>query len=674
MSVTNYNPGSDIGCKYNYSKLKHVVYLISKSHVKNIHIDNGEAYINGLTELPLRLNGFGIQLSEESSLDERYKFTKKVTLSMHGYVNLSAFGERYYVILESEDGTYWMVNSDFPSNVTYTFNLNSSANQTDFTFACQSNFPTLRLNANFEADEPVCLNYNVTGIESLKLLETGYAGINESEKIVYTYGKEFQVVKFLGDSCSLQETFDGSKVTTSISFDISLDSYKSSWHYNLLEFIENLYTSVIVPKGGDNVYYSGFNFGLQPNFTISTNDDKSASDIITVTLVEVSNHGSVAANDYEEEHKTDTHWVYVENVGDIICYECVGMGLARYLVQQEVNSKGFATGDYKVLSGYESQFHNLNVVGTFSSTQTFSNPTCGYDPGQCSLSTNIPGSITFSAQTCHTYSIQSSCSWTISNLPSYITATPSYGAAGTQYNVEICNTRDVTSYTHGSFNISYGDYVRVVDVYLSKSDGFMNPSNININYLAQSVTFTFNSSCPVSLVSADSGAAVNIGNGTMVVLVPTNRTTQTKVWHITVRDCNNNIQTVTVTQSGITEQWVDTTGFICVDGNSYVKQVKYIVNPDGSMVITDEYRAGSLIQSGDTRCQSYQTRWSFLNHYYCSSGNKYKALEEEMSYDGTNWTKTGVTKLGDLVEASSDWCSTPVTYEWRQSIKWQCGT
>ena len=249
---------------------------------------------------------------------------------------------------------------------------------------------------------------------------------------------------------------------------------------------------MITPKGGDNVFYSGFNFGLQPNFAISTSTDKGASDIITVTLVEMSNHGSVAASDYKEEQKTDTQWIYVESVGDTICYECVGMGLARYLVKQEVNSKGFSTGNYKVLSGYESQFSNLNVIGTFSSTETFSNPLCGYDPSQCNMTTDMPGSITFSTQTCYTYSVQSTCPWTISNLPSYITATPSNGAANTQYDVEICNTRDVTSYVHGSFNLSYGDYVRVVDVYLSKTDGFITPSNININYLAQSVTFTFN--------------------------------------------------------------------------------------------------------------------------------------------------------------------------------------
>ena len=225
MSVSNYTPSSAI-CKYNYSKLKDVIYLVDKTHVKNVHIDDGEAYIDGLDQLPLRLNGFNISLNEESSLDERYKFTKSVTLSMNGYVNSNIFGGRYYVILESYDGTYWMVNVDFPSRVTYTFNLSKDVYQTDFTFSSQSNFPTLKLNGDFEAVEVECLGYNVHGIDTLKLLEKEYCAIDAVNKTVYTYGKDFQDIEFIGDSCRFEEVYDGDNVTTTISFDIGFDAYK----------------------------------------------------------------------------------------------------------------------------------------------------------------------------------------------------------------------------------------------------------------------------------------------------------------------------------------------------------------------------------------------------------------------------------------------------------------
>ena len=49
MSVTNYINNR---CRYNYSKLKNVVYLVSKYHVKDIHVDGYDAYIEDLDEIP----------------------------------------------------------------------------------------------------------------------------------------------------------------------------------------------------------------------------------------------------------------------------------------------------------------------------------------------------------------------------------------------------------------------------------------------------------------------------------------------------------------------------------------------------------------------------------------------------------------------------------------------
>ena len=135
---------------------------MSKTHVKDVIIDNGEAFISGLTETPLRFDVLNLQFSEESSLDERYKFTKQVTFSVNGYVPFSNINEKYYVILKSKDGTFWMVNVDFPSKVTYIFVLNDSQYQTDFTFSSLSNFPTLRLVTNIGDGNNICKSYRAS--------------------------------------------------------------------------------------------------------------------------------------------------------------------------------------------------------------------------------------------------------------------------------------------------------------------------------------------------------------------------------------------------------------------------------------------------------------------------------------------------------------------------------
>ena len=676
MSVSNYTPSSAI-CKYNYSKLKDVIYLVDKTHVKDIHIDDGEAYIDGLDQLPLRLNGFNISLNEESSLDERYKFTKSVTLSMNGYVNSNIFGGRYYVILESYDGTFWMVNVDFPSRVTYTFNLAQNVYQTDFTFQSQSNFPTLKLNADFEAVEPECLGYNIHGIDSLKLLEKEYCAIDAANKTVYTYGKDFQDIEFIGESCRFEEVYDGDNVTTTISFDIGFDAYKSSWHYNLLEFVENLYSAIVTPNGADNTFFAGFNYGLQPSFTVQTQSDNGASDIITITLIESSSHGSVADKDWDDEHSTETRWAWVKWVDTIKCYECVARARARYLVQQETYPNGTPTGNYKVLEGYENYYTNqgLNVTGTFTDDEEFGTTECG--GGDCDVLTNLPLSITYTSQTCFTYSYSATCDWNVSNVPEYISVTPINGLADTLYTLEVCNTKTPVGTEQSAFNVVAGDNTRVVNVMLTTQSGILQPQTINVNCLSQNATFTYDASCPITVISYDQRVTYQITNSQLIVNVPRNPSVENMIdYTISVEDCHGNNQTVHVIQDKTYETWVDTQDYVCESGNSYVKQERYTGTSVTTInVRTGETRKGSLIQSGDTRCSSVQTRWRFDGNYYCIDGNKWQCEEEEITYNaGQTWTKTGNTRLGQMVEEESTWCSeTEVQYEWRLTQQSQCG-
>ena len=676
MSVTNYTPGLSATCRYNYSKLKDVIYLVSKNHVKNVHIDNGEAYIDGLTELPLRLNGFNISLKEESSLDERYAFSKTVTLSMHGYVNSSIFEDKYYVILESYDGTFWMVNVDFPSRLTYTFNLAKDVYQTDFTLASLSNFPTLKLGSEFEAVSPVCLGFNTYGIRSLRLLEKDLCGFDTDSKTVHTYtSKGFQDVEFLGDSCSFQEVFDGEKVTTTISFDIGFDAYKSSWHYNLLEFVQNLYSAIVVPKGNDNTFFAGFNFGLQPSFVVQTQSNDGQSDIITITLIEASSHGSTAAVDWDEEQTTETRWVYVKWVSTIKCYECIGFGRARYLVQQEVAKNGVPTGNYKVLEGYESYYEGigLNVVDTFTNEEVFNDPSC--DGDQCAVNTTIPTTIIYHEPTCYTYSYSASCDWEVTDLDSFMSVTPSSGVADSAYTLSVCNSKTPTETETSTFIIKSGTNRKIVNIILTNETGILIPLTQYINCLQQDVTFTYDSNCPITVTSISPRLTYQINNSQLIVQIPRNYSIESGItWDITVKDCNNATETAHIIQDKTYEKWVDTGMYLCESGNSYHKETRYTGTTSGDTnTPTGESRKGALIQSGDSRCQTAIYRWSFNNLYYCVNGDKYKAEEQEVSFDnGISWQKTGNTRLGQMVESASTFCNQDVQYEWRLTTKWQC--
>jgi len=671
--VTEYKPKLDLGCRYSYDKLENVVYLVSKEHTKLVYIDNGEAYIDGLTEVPMRLEGFNIQFTEESSLDERYKFTKQVTFSLHGYVPHTVFNGKYYVILKSKDGTKWMVNVDFPSKVTYTFNLNGSQYQTDFTFSSVSNFPTLRLATEIDEGVSPCKQLRTYGIESLRMLETDYCKLDVASGIVYTYdGKEFVDVEYLGNSCSLQESFDGEKVTTTINFDIAFDAYKSSWHYNLLEFLQNHYSTIIRPKGGDNTFFSGFNFGLEPSFNIATTSQNGQSDIITVTLIETSSYGSANVTDWSEQEDTDTRWVYIKKVYDYIGYECISYGLAKYLLQQEIGKNGQPTGNYKCLEGYESQFSGLHIIGTFSSEVTFSNPDC--QTALCEVSTDIPNTITYTAATCYTYSYSASCDWEVSGLAEYMTVTPSSGSAGASYTLSVCNTKTPTTNESSTFTITSGDKVKVVNVNLVKDNGILNPTSVTINCLSQTVMFNFNANCPITVTNIDSRLSYQITNSQLLIQVPRNYSTESGItWSITVKDCHDNTQTVTIIQDKTYERWVDTSDYICDGTTSYVKQQRYTGTTSSNInTPTVEYRSGAKIQDSDSRCGGSDIKWVESQYFYCINGDKWSYEEEYVKPQGGTWQKTGNIRLKAMVEASSSFCNENVEYKWELTDRWQC--
>ena len=674
MSVTNYIPKSDIGCKYSYDKLDNVVYLVSQSHVKDIHIDNGEAYIDGLTEVPIRLNGFNIEFNEESSLDERYSFSKSVRFSMHGYVTHQSFSDKYYVILKSKDGTLWMVNVDFPSRVTYTFNLSKDLYETNFTFASLSNFPTLRLATEIDDTQYECVDLRLGGIKSLQLLEKDSCTLDTVNSVVYTYGADFKDVEYLGDSCSLTESFDGENVTTTISFDIAFDAYKSSWHYNLLEFLQNLYSSIIVPKGGDNTFFSGFNFGLQPSFRVVTNTDKGESDIITVTLVESSSQGSTSAVEWTLEEDTRRSWVYIKDVDGIMGYECVSFGEARYLLQEEINQNGVPTGRYKALEGYAEYYEalGLNIVGTFSEDNRFSNPECS--GATCTVNTDIPTMLTYYSAACYSYTYSSTCDWNVSGLTDYMTVTPMSGVGNSTYTLSVCNTKTPTANESSTFTITSGDNVKIVNINLVKNTSILNPQVANINCLPHNVYFTYDSTCPIRVTSIDSRLTYQITNSQLIVNVPMNYSIgNAKTWNITVKDCHQTSGTAQIVQDKTYENWVDSSDYVCESGNSYVKQYRYTgTTPTNINTMTGEFRGGSLIQSGDTRCGTIYTRWIFNGNYECVNGNKFEVEEEQISSDAINWTPTGTTRLGQMVEESSEWCIQPVEYKWVLTTDFEC--
>ena len=370
MSVTTY----EIGCKYLHQKLKNKVYFLSKSFFNpstnsvTVHIDNGGASVSIVTHVPHPtppnvIEGFGIKFTETESLDERYKFTKQLNISINGHLTDTTWllENDYYIMVETIEGIFYLINVDFPSKMNFTYNLSNSQDQTDFVFTSNSNFPTLKVNSVPWESFNACKTYHVPGIDYLKLLEKGYATIDKENGVVNLFNSQtFKNIDYLKNTISLQETYDGDIATTTISFEIPFDDYKTSWQYNLLEFKQNLYVAE-VGNANDNAIFAGFEHGLEPQYEINGSTSESESTSIKITLTEASNWGIFEYDSWSYNNVSEKKWIGVDSE-----VKCIGLGVGINTLMVEVDENNTPTGRYKCLEGYENEYTDYNIIGTYA--------------------------------------------------------------------------------------------------------------------------------------------------------------------------------------------------------------------------------------------------------------------------------------------------------------------
>ena len=657
MAVSTYNNNN---CRYRLDKLDKVVYLISEDASKNIYIDNGEAYVMDIDQEPLSLKVYNIALTDTDELDERYKFTNQLTFSMDGYANYKDFQGRYFAIVKSIDGVYWLVNPMFPCKVTYTYTLDANGSHTDFTLSTASNHPTLRIR-NISHTTPYACGYKRCTFSDLKLNESIYS-LKNNNHVLYT-NDGFKDVIFIKNSGVLTEQFDGNNIQHDLKFDINFDDYKSSWHYNLIEFAENRYAA-IVRTSCDNYILCGFGFGLNPSFNVDANDDVSI-DKIHIDLMDMHDNGDLIA--YEDEITIESDgvvkWVYSNKYNG---YECVGNNLARYLLMEEVDSLMNPTGNYKVLAGYESQFPFLNIVGTFTETETFNSYDCA---DGCRIQTSFPLEFVFNNVSCREYSLIADSDWSITSSASHITVTPSSGQAGVSYNVQVRNTQapsatEVTS----SLNLTYCNRTRTYTVKVKQGDSCL-PGGSVFDISANGQYVTIPTSCCVKSAEDLSHQITNVSiqNSYIRVYVPQNNSGNPRQFIISITYCDGKEGEALINQGTGFERWVkESTGcngtYKCDIERKYTGTTLSNVNTR-----TEETRYTNCVTSSE--CGGSTTRWIDSSETTCSGGKKYIVQIEQVSTDGgSSWSNTGNKRLGSETQDPSGECAGVEELEdWREN-------
>ena len=597
MSVSVYKNNE---CKYSIDKLEKVVYLINEEALRNIHIDEGEAYITDIDQEPMSLSVYDIELLDADELDERYKFTHTLKFSMNGYVNYRDFEGRYYAIVKTVDGEYWLVNPLFPCKVTYTYTLDSNDSHTDFTLATISNHPTLRIHGMEHATPYEC-GYRRCTFKSLRLNETIYSLVT-SNHVLYT-NDGFKDIEYNKNSAVFTETFDGNNVQHKLDFNIKFDNYKDSWHYNLLEFTENRYAAII-ETSCNKFILTGFHFGLQPSFNVTANDDMTM-DNIQISLADMHDNGWFLS--YQDEITVEkdgsTNWVYTNKYNG---YECIGNNLARYLLMEEVDALMNPTGNYMCLIGYEEQFSFLNIVGTFTETETFNSYDCA---DTCKFQSSFPLEFTFNLATCREYYLMCDGDWSISSSAAHITASPSSGAARVPYTVEICNTlTPASAAVQSTLTVEYCNKSKTYNVIVKKGDDCL-PAGSVFDISANGQYVTIPTSCCVSDALDFSGIITNITiqNSYIRVYVPQNNTNEPRQFVISITYCDGKDGEAIINQGTGFERWVkeDTA---CTGNQKCDVERKYTgTTVDNINTRTEETRYTNCVTSTD--CSGISTRW-----------------------------------------------------------------
>lgn len=466
MAVSNYIRD----CDYTLDRLEKVVWLFDEGTIKLNRFDDGA--MTSIALEPPYPTGFtvnSISIEDTSGFDERYSFSHRLTFRMNGYANENFIGKRYYAVVKTLDGRYFLLNPMVPCRVQYTFTLGYDECYTEFVMDTVSNHPTFPLNNNSLPITQSCETFFNDGFKSLELNLSKLVRRVSDNEVDYAYDR-FSSVD-VGKDAVFTEAYDGNEVKHTITFSLPMKGPShywgahnyDIWHYLLLEYGNtyyhgiyyedeynkgNRYCALIKTKMG-NTFGCGFVNGLQPSFKLT--DDTSSYGSRVITLEETSNDSMRSHSNLQDaiiRIDNDTSWVYTDPYGSY--YECVGDGKAMYLLQKQVDAFGNDTGIYKVKEGYRDYFPEIQsyrIRGTFTDEVLFDKVECATFNGE--TGGTLPSSIGLPyTGGCKSYTFSASCDWYITTqFEDDITVNPMSGYAGEMYTISVCSviTRWITS-------------------------------------------------------------------------------------------------------------------------------------------------------------------------------------------------------------------------------------
>ena len=648
--VTEYNLDK---CNYKIYSLKGTVFLFNDDLVRSISIDGDSTHIS-LSGKPLTVRCDTVQVSEESSIDGRFSFSHTVTFKVQGY-DISLVGYKW-IGFQDASGECWLLNPMLNPLWTYKYTLDSEGESTTYTVSLTSNFPILHILGNEKFDDITrpC-GYRMSVPRNLWLNESDYSSKDKDGTILYT-NDGFKNIGFIKDTLSLTEEYDGEDVIHSLSFKIPFSSYKESFHYNLLEFTDNTYACVV--EKTDGTYAScGFYPGLFPSYSISCDTNIENADSITITLSDKHNGENFfsVSDDFVKKYESSKSSEFRMNDE---CLECVGYGVAKFIMKTEVDALGNPTGNYYALRGYENELRSkgYNIIGTFDDNVSVPYSKCKSEGTiGCYFNTDLTDMTFHEKGEKKYFSIQADGGWRITYNGSNISFSEKETTDSNTHMVTIeALVRPISIPYNETFTVTYCDgKTSTYNAYIKQETC---KDSISVDTVPKGGgNVLVKSDCCVSSVTSTVQGVLSINtNEGYVVSIPSMDGNEERVVPITITRCNGETSDpINIRQTPYYYRWVREASQ-CSEG--YLCDVERMYSGETSSYITARTETTRLVNcvTDPTNCPYERFRWTSIDDTICNGKALCSLLAEEESNDGIVWTRTGKIKIDKVIDKTND--------------------
>ena len=562
-----------------------------------------------------------------------------------------------WIGFQDASGECWLLNPMLNPLWTYKYTLDSEGESTTYTVSLTSNFPLLHIVGNEKFDDITrpC-GYRMSVPRNLWLNESDYSSKDKDGTILYT-NDGFKKIGFIKDTLSLTEEYDGENVMHSLSFKIPFSSYKESFHYNLLEFTDNTYACEV--EKSDGTYAScGFYPGLFPSYSISCDTNIDNADSITITLSDKHNGENFfsVSDDFSKKYESSTSSEFRMNDE---CLECVGYGVAKFIMKTEVDALGNPTGNYYALIGYEDELKakGYNIIGTFDDNVSVPYGKCKSNGAmeECYLNTNLTD-ITFHEKGDKKYfSIQADGGWNISYNGSNISFSTKETTDSDNHMVTIEALVEPASTTYQeTFTVTYCDgKTSTYNAYIEQETC---KDSISVDTVPKGGgNVLVKSECCISAITSTIQGVLSIKtNEGYVVSIPSMDGNEERIVPITIIRCNGETSSpINIRQTPYYYKWVRESSQ-CSEG--YLCDFERMYSGETSSYITGKTNIIRLINcaTDPTNCPYERSRWVETDDTICDGKTLRYVLAEETSSDGFVWHRSGKIKLGAVISENND--------------------